>query len=258
MHRGRHHPLVFLHGFLGNPADFSTLPLRKNSPERYAPDLLALLPAANHESDVTSHHTTNPWFHDWLTAIAANIVAHWGTSVRPVLIGYSLGGRIAMNLVAQHSAAYTAAIFISANPGISEASERQLRVQQDMYWATRWETEPFDVVLNAWNALPIFAGTPDKRPNLSPCQRDQWAQVLRFASPGHTPCLWSTIPQWTLPTLWMVGKQDPKYVAMYSQLKTKVAQIEGAAHRVPWDAPEVFSDHCEHFLRSLPRHRSPT
>lgn len=250
-------PVVFLHGFLGTPSDFEALPLWNRLVNRHAPSIIAMTPEPGQPATTSDGHAATLWFQAWVDTIATHIADLCGTGARPVLVGYSLGGRLAMSLIANHPAAYAAAILVSANPGMNDPTERHKRAQQDDYWARRWETEPFDSVHNDWNALPLFGGTPSALRRVSRDQIDKWAQVLRYASPGRIPNRWPDIAQWALPTLWIAGKRDVKYAEMYGRIGSQIAILDEAAHRVPWDAPEVFSSCCERFLRLLSTDGSP-
>ena len=69
-------------------------------------------------------------------------------------IGYSLGARVALGMLATGRA--ERAILISVNPGIPEA-ERAARRAGDAAWAQRLRSDGLAAFLDAWTAQPLFA-----------------------------------------------------------------------------------------------------
>src|SRR5687768_9227498 len=71
-----------------------------------------------------------------------------------VVVGYSLGARVALALVAENRV--SRAILISVNPGIDDASRDARRVI-DAGWASMLRERGLDVFLAAWESQPLFA-----------------------------------------------------------------------------------------------------
>src|SRR6185369_6950562 len=70
-----------------------------------------------------------------------------------VVVGYSLGARVALGLVATRRAAR--AILVSVNPGLAEA-ERPARRASDAAWARMARARGIDDFVDAWEAQPLF------------------------------------------------------------------------------------------------------
>src|SRR3989442_3646550 len=71
------------------------------------------------------------------------------------ILGYSMGARLALRLVAQWGAgALAGAVLVSAGITYPEPGRREL----DETWARRFESEPWDSVVEAWNAQTVFGG----------------------------------------------------------------------------------------------------
>jgi 2-succinyl-6-hydroxy-2,4-cyclohexadiene-1-carboxylate synthase len=156
------------------------------------------------------------------------------------LLGYSLGGRLALHALLA-GAQYDRAIFISTGLGIEDESTRAARRASDEAWAHRFESEEWDSVIDAWNAQPVLAG-----PSLSRSVNDYDPRALREWSSGSLPPVASRLHELTIPTLWIAGARDTKYVAEAQRAASlapnaRVAIIDDAGHRVPWERPEAFT-----------------
>jgi 2-succinyl-6-hydroxy-2,4-cyclohexadiene-1-carboxylate synthase len=156
-----------------------------------------------------------------------------------ILLGYSLGGRLALRALLA-GAQYQRAIFVSTGLGVEGDEARAARRSADEVWAQRFESEDFDSVISAWNAQPVLAG-----PSLVRDRSDYDARALREWSSGTLPPVASRLHELTIPTLWIAGERDTKYVAEAKRAASlvrdgQVAIIANAGHRVPWEQPGEF------------------
>ncbi|HSY47460.1 MAG TPA: alpha/beta fold hydrolase [Thermoanaerobaculia bacterium] len=156
-----------------------------------------------------------------------------------VLLGYSLGGRLALHALLA-GARYSRAIFVSTGLGIEDDSARADRRASDEAWARRFESEDFESVVADWNAQPVLAG-----PSLPRTRDDYDSRALREWSSGSLPPVISRLHELTIPTLWIAGARDTKYVAEARRASSLVAGaqvviIEHAGHRVPWERQGEF------------------
>jgi 2-succinyl-6-hydroxy-2,4-cyclohexadiene-1-carboxylate synthase len=161
-----------------------------------------------------------------------------------ILLGYSLGGRLALHALLA-GAHYNRAIFVSTGLGIEGDSARTARRASDEAWARRFESDDFDVVMAAWNAQPVLAG-----PSLPRTGDDYDPRALREWSSGALPPVASRLHELTIPTLWIAGARDAKYVAEAKRASSLVPGaeaviIENAGHRVPWEQPAEFIEHLD-------------
>src|SRR3954466_8396894 len=124
-----------------------------------------------------------------------------------ILLGYSLGGRLALQALL-NGADYQRAILVSTGLGIEDEDARAARRASDEAWAQRFESEDFDSVMADWNAQPVLAG-----PALTRTRDDYDPRALREWSSGALPPVASRLHELTIPTLWIAGARDKKYVA---------------------------------------------
>ena len=164
-----------------------------------------------------------------------------------VLLGYSLGGRMALRALLA-GAQYERAIFVSTGLGSEEEAARAARRASDEAWAQRFENEDFDSVIAAWNAQPVLAG-----PALVRTREDYDFRALRAWSSGTLPSVASRLHELTIPTLWISGARDARYVAEARRAASltaggRVAVVDRAGHRVPWERPAEFIAACKEFF----------
>lgn len=154
------------------------------------------------------------------------------------LLGYSLGGRLALQALLA-GAKYRRAIFVSTGLGIEDESARAARRASDEAWAQRFESENFETVMADWNAQPVLAG-----PSLPRTREDFDPRALREWSSGALPPVASRLHELTIPTLWIAGARDSKYVAEAQRgaalAHGQVAIVDDAGHRVPWECTPAF------------------
>jgi pimeloyl-ACP methyl ester carboxylesterase len=156
-----------------------------------------------------------------------------------ILLGYSLGGRLALQALLA-GAKYKRAILISTSLGIEAEEARAARRASDAAWAKRFESEDFETVIADWNAQPVLTG-----PALTRTHDDYDPRALREWSSGALPPVASRLHELTIPTLWIAGARDSKYVAearMAAALAPngRVAIVENAGHRMPWEQASAF------------------
>lgn len=176
------------------------------------------------------------------------------------ILGYSMGGRLALGALAD-GAAFRRAIIVSAGLNLEEG--REARVAQDEAWASRFEADPSDRVIADWNAQPLFGGRLDARFERD-FDRQAVAAALRQYSPGLLPPLRPHLSSLRLPVLWIAGEHDERYAALAREAVTLLPNASlwicpGAWHRVPWEQPEAFLTRVTEFLRmhSLPSLENP-
>ena len=74
----------------------------------------------------------------------------------PVLMGYSMGGRLALHALLEDPAMWRGAIIVSADYG---HGRDEGRIRRDAEWARLARELPWAEFMDRWNAQPVFAGT---------------------------------------------------------------------------------------------------
>ena len=155
-----------------------------------------------------------------------------------VLLGYSMGGRLALRALLD-GARYRKAVIVSAGIDRTEPSP----------WAERFANEPWDELMAAWHAQPIFGGHRVARRE-EDFDRSALVRALNDWSAAVLPA--PELERIEIPVLWIAGERDLKYVeiAQRAASRTKHAELwiaPGAGHRVPWERPEAFAARLREF-----------
>lgn len=233
-----------LHGFLGSPADWNIL--SGNVGLRHdlnTPDLFSAM--------------SNGSMEEWARAFNGHVKKTAHSQNGSVLIGYSLGGRLALHALVDDPSVWSGAVIVSAQSGLADEKERQARLEGDMRWAARLEQEEWHRWISDWNSQAIFRHDPPMERTLPTKERRQMlAFALQNWSLGRQNDLSRRLSSLNLPILWMVGAKDDKYLLeagrmSFSHPLSRRAVIEGAGHRVPWGKTKEFIEHIEQFINDL-------
>lgn len=191
------------------------------------------------------------------SAFAAQGAASADEDAFRVLIGYSLGGRIALHALLAAPERWRAAVIVSAHPGLESEAECAARLAHDEAWARRFESEAWDDLMTAWHAQPVFAGRAPTAPRReADFDRAALAHALRAWSLGTQENLRPALRALRFPVLWLAGAEDAKFAALGREAAAALPEgrfevVAGCAHRVPWEAPDAFLAHCRAFIQSL-------
>jgi 2-succinyl-6-hydroxy-2,4-cyclohexadiene-1-carboxylate synthase len=202
-------PLVFLHGFLGTSADWEKV--------------CAFLPQCRCIGVDLPGHGSSPFKETFE-------LPDFG---RCHLIGYSMGGRLAMQEAARFPDRFASLIIASSHCGLSDNEEKQKRLALDAEWAA--SILPFDLFLKRWYDQHLFGGfKPDMalRKQQNP---DLLAKALVAYSLGRQERLQPKN------TTFAVGERDEKYRALFPNAEI----VEGAAHMVHLENPKRFAQIIE-------------
>ena len=76
------------------------------------------------------------------------------------LCGYSLGGRVALQVALAVPERVSRLVLVSSTAGIEDVSERAARSAADHRLAGELERMPFEEFIERWRTQPLFAGDP--------------------------------------------------------------------------------------------------
>jgi 2-succinyl-6-hydroxy-2,4-cyclohexadiene-1-carboxylate synthase len=163
-----------------------------------------------------------------------------------VLLGYSMGGRLALQALIDQPQKWKAAVIISAHVGLSQ-EERQPRRIIDNEWASKLENLPWSEFLSEWNRQGVLGN--DVMPDRSGLEvrKAEVSRSYRCWSLAEQEDLLEKLASIEIPVLWVVGENDEKFYIQgeraVSRLKdAKVLKIPNSGHRVPWEAEADLVD----------------
>ncbi|PZV12415.1 MAG: 2-succinyl-6-hydroxy-2,4-cyclohexadiene-1-carboxylate synthase [Pseudanabaena sp.] len=181
---------------------------------------------------------------------------------RCFLVGYSMGGRLALYLTIHFPKYFHGVVLESASAGIASADARSDRITKDRQLAAKLEAIDFRAFLEDWYQQPIFANLRS-HPNFSHLITQRLdnspanlAKSLRNLSTGMQPSLWGNLSGNQIPLLLIVGALDPKFVQINRKMQqlTKKSQLEiipNCSHNIHFENPHLFIEKISFFLLPL-------
>ena len=174
------------------------------------------------------------------------------------LLGYSMGGRLALHALLEKDHPWQAAVIISAHPGLEQESDRASRRASDAEWATQALAGNWQQFLTAWNSQIVLGQTPQRDPQASGSlimRRREIARSFVDWSLGAQQPLWDRLSEISIPVLWIAGENDLKFLALAERAislmpNASLATAPVAGHRVPWEAEIWLADQVTRFLRT--------
>ncbi|MBM74558.1 MAG: 2-succinyl-6-hydroxy-2,4-cyclohexadiene-1-carboxylate synthase [Proteobacteria bacterium] len=232
--RQNRHVVDAFHGFFGSGSDFQELQEHCNFDLR-AWDLLgfgnSLIPdegslySLDHQLDLID-------FED-----------------RPHLLGYSMGGRLALQWAVQNPDRIQSLVLIGAHPGIKEGEAKKARREWDMEWSRYFATNSIEACWQAWSELPLIKDQCSTsniqqrlQTRLSQDPRSLSWSMRYFGSGCMTDC-WKELSALKVPVLLIAGERDLKYIELNRQMAIYLPQVEiliqsGAGHAPHFEQPE--------------------
>jgi len=213
--------------------------------------------------NLPGHGDCEPAEGDWFTA-AVRKIEHFLDEERLeqiVLAGYSMGGRIAMQFALKHPGFIKGLVLESANPGLQETYQRDMRYESDKSWSERFKTEWPDI-LTDWYDQTVFSslrGTPLLRDIINEKQtRDGIAMAAAITgySLGKQVSMWDGLSVLDSPILFVSGALDEKYTRIGSELALTSAEIEHvnveeAGHIVHKEQEEAYLGALQRFIEQF-------
>jgi 2-succinyl-6-hydroxy-2,4-cyclohexadiene-1-carboxylate synthase len=229
--------IIFLHGFLGSGSDW--VPIARQLENEYCCILVDL--PGHGESDIEANGNPDLFFTETVDTLAMELTRSAAPELC-FLVGYSMGGRVALALALRHPELFAKVIIVSASPGLRTEEERIARKESDEGIARKIERN-FEGFIQAWYDQPLFATlknhpvfqeTEQKRKINNPANL---AHALRLLGTGRQPSLWEELPENRVPIQFFAGEKDLKFVEIGRQM----------VNLCPDSSLEIFPD-CGHTL----------
>jgi 2-succinyl-6-hydroxy-2,4-cyclohexadiene-1-carboxylate synthase len=171
------------------------------------------------------------------------------------VLGYSLGARLALGLLVQHSELFRGALLIGAQPGLETEAERAERRALDARWIELLETQGIERFVDAWGSQPLF-GTQRRLPSESLHAQRRLrlahhpaglALSLRALGLSEMPSLRTELGRLGMPVELWTGELDGKFCAIADELSTLLPDarritVAGVGHNLVLERPELIAE----------------
>lgn len=230
-------PILFLHGFMGTPRDFLRLmlPLSKNF-------YCLSIPLPGHSS-LYKGNLSKKIFYDHMAEILKSL------DQKAHLVGYSMGGRSALEFTKIYPKLIDTLILESTHFGLQSSSERQMRLRSDQKLFYKYDH--LQDFLDEWYSRPLFKGFKDleKYKHLTSSIED-FEACLKVYSLGHQEDLKKFFIDTPRKKLYIAGKNDLKFSQIGYSLPENISVriVKDTSHNVHMMAPSVVERMIEDIL----------
>jgi 2-succinyl-6-hydroxy-2,4-cyclohexadiene-1-carboxylate synthase len=175
-----------------------------------------------------------------------------------ILVGYSLGGRLALRAALRSPESFTAVVLVGATAGIEEGPMRVQRAEADEKLASWMEAMPIEDIVSLWERQPLFADQSDslveeQRPGRLSQDPRSLALLLRTAGQGVLEPVWHELRAFEVPVLAIAGARDAGYTAAAKRIaqvapRGRAAIVEEAGHAAHLQQPDKVARLIAEFL----------
>lgn len=231
---------LLLHGFTGSPQSWAPVVTHARLG---APLLVPTL--MGHGGDWQGRRLDT--LEDEITRIVTLVLG----AERPRLVcGYSMGARVALNLLVSHPGLFDAAVLIGVHPGLADEAARIQRRKADSKWIRLLRDEGLAPFVAEWEAQPLFQSQRELPAEARDAQREVrlghdaegLARSLEALGLAEMRDVRPELGSLELPIQLVAGSLDFKFCEIARMLAAESDRIDlqivdGVGHNVVLEAP---------------------
>lgn len=222
--------ILALHGFLGQGSDWQLLQSQVDA-DWTCPSLF--------------HPETNIRMNDFSEA-TRTLMEELAESSFDLLIGYSFGGRLALELFKRYPGLCGKMLLLSTHLGGLQTAELNAKRKKDSDWAIRFLSEDWDSLMSAWNDQPLFANDLKAPRVATDYDRRKLYMALENLSLADQAMYLDLDENLREKLVFAVGRDDEKFLQLYHNYKQSQwisdFQILPGGHRLHQPPSEPLVD----------------
>ncbi|MBD3860139.1 2-succinyl-6-hydroxy-2,4-cyclohexadiene-1-carboxylate synthase [Bacillus sp. 28A-2] len=177
------------------------------------------------------------------------------------ILGYSMGGRIALSFASRYPERVNKLILESTSPGLSSFKERMARLKHDQQLAQKIRQEGLTQFVDFWESIPLFASQKSlPADRLAQLRKGRLkanplglARSLEGIGTGSQPSMWQALKHIKLPVLFVCGTLDEKFCNIAKRMQrelegSQLILVEHAGHTVHVEQPHFFGKIVSEFI----------
>lgn len=170
------------------------------------------------------------------------------------LLGYSMGGRVALSYAARFPKRINCLILESSSPGLATEEEQASRRKSDEKLADEIEEKGIEWFVNYWEDIPLFATHKKLSEDVQREIREErlsqsvvgLANSLRGMGTGAQQSVWKKLIRLSFPVILITGELDKKFNQIAEQMMVHLQKSEhiivpGVGHSIHVENPEQFA-----------------
>lgn len=169
------------------------------------------------------------------------------------LLGYSMGGRVALAFTCLYPGFVQSLILESSSPGLLDEEEKKKRIQADEKLALMIENEGIEAFTDYWEAIPLFETQRKLSIKKQLSIRSQrlknsptgLANSLRGMGTGKQPSYWDKLSSINISVLLICGDLDEKFCFIAENMNKKlqnatINKVMAVGHAIHVEQPRIF------------------
>lgn len=170
------------------------------------------------------------------------------------LVGYSMGGRIALAYALAFPKHVKQLVLESASPGLQSEADRLARLTADEKLAEKMEIEGLSSFIDFWQDIPLFHSQKKLGEiKLHSIREERMQQAvlglansLKGMGTGRQPSYWSRLNELKITVIIITGELDEKFTIIAKQMTELIRysqhlEVSGAGHAIHVENPVQFA-----------------
>ncbi|MBN2571667.1 MAG: 2-succinyl-6-hydroxy-2,4-cyclohexadiene-1-carboxylate synthase [Ignavibacteriales bacterium] len=249
--------VVFLHGFTGSADDWKYFV--DNIKNKIFPIAIDLIGHGK-----TSHPIECKYYSMTQIVEQLNNIFKALNLNRIILVGYSMGGRVALSYTIKYPKKIVGLILESTTAGIEKKNDKIARVNSDNKLAEMITKKGIEYFVKYWITLPLFKTQKKlyKNEYLNLIGKTKsnstigLANSLRGFGTGKMPSYWTKLSEIKQNVLLVTGQKDEKFTEINKKMvklipKSNLTIIKNAGHNTHLEKPQMFLTLIKRFILSL-------